>query len=107
MFMRKLTKLRLLDQCIDGSSDNLNQLLADAFEHFDIFYRICRDVIGSGNIDTVKYTGISDENASFDVICVTKKNSTGLIITNDSVQEGSIQTEKTDRGYTVNITLKE
>lgn len=67
--MYRLNKLNLLDKCIDGSIDNMNELLDMAFEPFDTMYRICRDEIGDNNIVGVVYRGLRDNQATFDVSC--------------------------------------
>lgn len=102
-----MDKLNLLDQCIDGKADKLNELLDVAFDHFDAFYKICKEQVGAGNIANVSYNGINDKIANFDIIAIDKKSDTSLLITDGNVMQTSISVERTPSGISLNISVKE
>ena len=102
-----LNKLNLLDKCIDGNVDNLHELLDVAFDHFDAFYRICKDQVGAGNIADVEYKGIDDRRAKFHIICIDEKTDTNLLITEGKVVSDAVSVERTDDGISINISLRE
>jgi hypothetical protein len=108
MFMgQKMDKLNLLDECIDGKVEKLHELLDVAFDHFDTFYKICKDQVGVNNIVTVSYNGMNDSCAKFDIICVDKSTDTSLLITDGMIVSGKIFVEKTPTGVSLNISVKE
>ena len=103
----KMDKLNLLDECIDGKAEKLNELLDVAFAHFDAFYRICKDQVGVNNIATVAYNGITESCAKFDIICVDKSTDTSLLITEGKIVSGTVAVDKTPTGISLNISVKE
>ena len=107
MKAQTLDKLNLLDKCIDGKADNLNELLDVAFDHFDTFYKICKEHVGENNIANVAYKGMEDTRAKFDIICIDKTTDTSLLITDGVIMNSSIAVEKTPSGVSINISLRE
>lgn len=103
----KMDKLNLLDKCIDGKADNLNELLDTAFEHFDIFYKICKEQVGENNISNVLYKGMTESRARFDIICIDKSTDSSLLVTDGKVMSDCITVERTSSGISLNISLRE
>jgi hypothetical protein len=109
--LRNFSKTSVLDQCINGNLDNFNELLDTAFDHFNVFYLFCKEAVGSKNIDSVKYDGINDGSATFNIVCGAKYTSpdlSGLSISNrHKVADHLVQLERTKEGVSFNILIKE
>ena len=104
----QLDKLNLLDRCIDGKIDNLNELLDVAFDHFNVFYKICKEEVGARNISNVTYKGISDMIAKFDIICIDRDCDTSLLISDGMIiNDAKTTVERTPGGISLNISLRE
>ena len=105
--MAKFDKLKLLDKCIDGRVDNLNELLDVAFDHFDTLYRFCKDQVGTCNIANVEYKGMNERHAKFDIICIDKTTESGMLITDGMIMSDVVSVERTPDGISINISLRE
>lgn len=104
----ELDKLNLLDRCIDGKVDNLNELLDVAFDHFNVFYRICKEQVGAGNISTVSYNGMDNCMAKFDIVCIDKTNDSSLLFTDGKIiSDATTVVERTPSGISLNISIRE
>lgn len=106
--LRNFNKTNVLDQCIDGDVDKFNELLDSAFDHFNIFFQLCKESLGSKNIDSVKYDGMNDGSATFNVACDEKSIESELsVLSKHKVVNHLIHYEKTKSGVSVNILIKE
>ena len=103
----KMDKLNVLDRCINGQIDNMRELLDVAFSHFDVFYNICRDQVGANNIADVEYGGINNRQARFDIICIDKETDSSLLITDGKIMSSTTVVERTPKGISLNISLRE
>lgn len=106
--MRNFNKTNLLDQCINGNPDNLSELLDSAFDQFNVFYALCKDYIGSKNIDAVSYKGISDGSATFQIMCPKKFIAPEITeIISPKLASHEMQSESIAHGLSFNIFIKE
>ena len=93
--MDKITKLSVLDACIGGSIDKMNQLLNTSSDHFDIFYNLCK-TINPRSISDITFSEIEDHKASF-VITTNKSDSSSDLfneVNNCNVELIPVDTQK-------------
>ena len=114
--MKTLDKAILLDQCIKGKPLFFNELLGSSFDHFDVFYNICKNNIAADCISEVSYIGTSETGtATFGIVYSSKyklkknkKEITLPVMEQDSeVMEKNIAIEPSNDGVIFNILIKE
>ena len=93
--MDKITKLSVLDTCIGGSIDKMNQLINTSSDHFDIFYNLCK-TINPRSISDITFSEIEDHKASFMITTNKSGSSSDLFneVNNCNVELIPVDTQK-------------
>lgn len=85
--MDAITKLSVLDACIGGNIDKMNQLLDTSSSHFDIFYNLCKST-NPRDISDITFSELEEHKASFVITTNKSKSSSELF---DEVNDCNVE----------------
>lgn len=98
--MTGLTKVIVLDSCVDGSVDNLKHLIGDDYDRLGLFYRLQKNF--DLECESIGYTRTNDK-VIFDITCQGEK--VNIKDFNRYIEDKKTSISKTKAGFRVNISL--
>ena len=99
--MDAITKITILDRCIAGNVEKMNQLLDTSSSHFDIFYGMCK-TLSPRSISDITFSEIGDSKASFKVKTNKSKSPSDLF---KEVETDNVEIVPEDGTQSVNVII--